>query len=565
MRWANSILLVPWLLIIIGPAALGTISPDNVLVLYNPAWTDGTHGGDYIAKQYASTRGIPLSNVIGLQGLGTSEDISASDYLTIIRPQVETAISTLGTQNNINIDTIVTTKGLPLRITNYMANPADPNNPDGFQYTDASGIQRTIYYDYWQPYSSLESELTRINTIGVQNAPDWLNTALLQMGDQSYTPRSLLPYVAPHFVNNPYYQSTTTSSFSHTDPTLGGMYLTSRLDGFTVSDVTAAITKAKNVYLLPIANSSYVVMDNDPNADVTDQAMVTQLKNVLGSGNTYFSTTYNPTTAAVTTALGPVIGYDTQGVHGGMGPEYINTQLQFQKIANGAVFNSHESYNAFTFDQATAAKIDAGEKVGPPDLPPEQWRIIPNQGLVAQWLGKGGTVGVGNVDEPQNGPENEANEDQMITMLLDGKTWGEAAWSSLYQLSYVNTVVGDPLMTWKQVTPGDINIDGKVDLADLAIMGKYWGAAGQAGGYLWNEGDLNGDGAVNSADLAILGKNWGNLASWATEGGVGTSQPLDMEAFLRSVPEPSTLMLLVSGLLALLMKLNSSRHSKAYR
>jgi hypothetical protein len=40
----------------------------------------------------------------------------------------------------------------------------------------------------------------------------------------------------------------------------------------------------------------------------------------------------------------------------------------------------------------------------------------------------------------------------MFKMLLSGYTWAEAAWSSMQQLSYVNTVVGDPLMTWKRPT-----------------------------------------------------------------------------------------------------------------
>jgi hypothetical protein len=536
MRWANSILLVPWLLIIIGPAALGAISPDNVLVLYNPAWSDGTHNGSYIATQYASSRGIPLSNVIGLDGLGTSENISASDYLTIIRPQVEAA---LGTRT---IDTIVTTKGLPLKITNDLANPADPNDPNGYQYTDASGIPRTMYYDWWQPYSSLESELTRINTIGVQNGPDWLHTAQVQMGDQSYTPYSVLPYLDPadiHFVNNPYYQgySQSTNSFSHTDSTLGGMYLTSRLDGYTVSDVMASIKNAQNAFLLP--NSSLIVIDNDPNADIADRLMVDQLKVAMDASGQ--KTVYNQDSTAITNVSGPVIGYDSHGVHGsGFSTDYIVSQLKRNpnsgtglNLADGAVFNTHESYNAYTFN-------------GQPGNNPK------GQGLVADWLAIGGTAGVGNVEEPLNGFENEANEDQMFKMLLDGYTWGEAAWSSLYQLSSVNTVVGDPLMTWKKVLPGDADLDGAVGSSDLAILGADWGMTGDADGAMWKRGDFNCDGLVGSADLALLAANWGLIADWATADTNPPSGPLDTKAFLEAIPEPSTTSLLITGLLALI-------------
>ena len=205
MRWAKDIILVSWL-IFTGSAAWADVSPDSTLVLYNPAWTDGTHSGDYIADYYASQRGIPQSNVIGITGLGTSEDISATDYLNVIWPQVENALATR------NINTIVTTKGLPLRIDNNMPNPAAATGE--YTYTDAAGIQRTLYSDTWQPYSSLESELTQVNTIGVRSGSNWLNTALLQMGDQTYWDPN-----TPNPSSNPYYRSTT--SFSHTDPALG--------------------------------------------------------------------------------------------------------------------------------------------------------------------------------------------------------------------------------------------------------------------------------------------------------------------------------------------------------
>ncbi|MFO0827278.1 MAG: FG-GAP-like repeat-containing protein [Phycisphaerales bacterium] len=49
--------------------------------------------------------------------------------------------------------------------------------------------------------------------------------------------------------------------------------------------------------------------------------------------------------------------------------------------------------------------------------------------------------------------------------------------------------------------PGDINNDGKVDAADLAVLLGQWGASGSA--------DLNGDGVVNAADLATLLGEWG--------------------------------------------------------
>ena len=52
----------------------------------------------------------------------------------------------------------------------------------------------------------------------------------------------------------------------------------------------------------------------------------------------------------------------------------------------------------------------------------------------------------------------------------------------------------------------DLNLDGKVDGADLAIVLVAWGTpASSTGG-----GDLTGDGRVNGEDLGILLSSWGN-------------------------------------------------------
>ncbi len=241
---------------------------------------------------------------------------------------------------------------------------------------------------------------------------------------------------------------------------------------------------------------------------------------------------YDDTTAAITTAPGSVIGYVSNGTNGsGLTSGYIPNQLNFT-LANGAVFDTHESYNAYSFQLG-------GNHGG--------------QGLVAEWLAAGGTVGVGNVQEPFAGPQYEANESQMFKMLLAGYTWGEAAWSSIQQLSYVNTVVGDPLMTWKTLIPGDANMDGTVDSADLAVLAANWGKTGQPG-TMWSLGDFNGDGVVNSADLAMLAADWGKTASWSTTTPVISSADTQvLQSFTTSIPEPSTLLLAAAGTLTLLM------------
>jgi hypothetical protein len=49
---------------------------------------------------------------------------------------------------------------------------------------------------------------------------------------------------------------------------------------------------------------------------------------------------------------------------------------------------------------------------------------------------------------------------------------------------------------------GDLNLDGIVGGADLAIMLSYWGGVG------YPIGDCNHDGIIEGADLAILLSNW---------------------------------------------------------
>ncbi len=78
--------------------------------------------------------------------------------------------------------------------------------------------------------------------------------------------------------------------------------------------------------------------------------------------------------------------------------------------------------------------------------------------------------------------------------------------------------------------PGDANVDGAVNVFDLAALANHYGGPGD-----WNGGDFTGDGSVDVLDLSALANNYDSTAG----GGGGP------------VPEPATLTLLGAGLLAL--------------
>jgi len=471
----------------------------NVLLLYNA--DEGTLGdGFQIATHYALVH--PGVNMVGLTGINSilsgsyNEEVSAADYLSVIRPQVLNAIA--GTSNEI--DVIVTTKGLPLQID------------AGSQPTGNTSLN-------WKRWSSLESELTRIDSID----------SIDEMGDQFIL--TGLPQFDTNLASNPYYNTGGPFIRAGSDPVNGDIRLTARLDGYSVSSVNAAIDRAQKVFIVPFGQ--YVVADDDPTAGV-DQMVddITGgpgpgLVNVLGSASQAFL--YENTDTAITTAPGPVIGYVSHGTNdgaGGLAGDYIANQLQFE-LADGAVFLTHESFNALSFDASHSQ----------------------TQGLIGDWLEIGGTAGLGHVQEPYNGSDNVTNEDLFYQMLLppngaqpgdSGLTFVEAAWNATRQLSYVNTVVGDPLMRFQAWLPGDANLDGSVNLDDLALLQVNWLSPGS-----FREGDFNGDGNINLDDLAILQINWlQSVNSGGTLSSTASTPTLDLDTGIPtsavSVPEPST-------------------------
>lgn len=470
-----------WLgLLLYAPVAYA-LDAQNVLVLYNLDSPESLQIAEYYAQVH------PGVELLGLAGVSTEEQINQDHYLDVIRPQVLAGL-------HADTQVIVTTQGLPLRIKNNVPNPGTYPGWRG----DVFGLP--IYNSWWEPYSSLESELTRIDLIDSAN----------MMGDQTYflSPPHF-PFSTMHQAANPYYNAD--QSFDRANPAFEGIRLTARLDGFNVSDVQASIDRAQTAIRLP--TQQLVIVDDDPDAPATGVDRMAQLADdvLLPMGQ---AMVYDTTDANITNAPMPVIGYVSHGSHATGDEDYIN-QLDFQ-ITDGAVFHTWESYNAFSFEQGN-------NRYG--------------QGLVGQWLQAGGTAALGHVQEPGASASTVANEDILWSMLLQGYTLAEAVWAATPQLSYVNTVVGDPLMVLRDWIQGDVDLDGYVGLNDLSRLLAHWNQQTQLG---VTYGDIDGDGYIGLEDLTCMLAHWNMSSTPPTQSVIA--------------PEPSTVCLTLCGAAAWLLR-----------
>lgn len=88
---------------------------------------------------------------------------------------------------------------------------------------------------------------------------------------------------------------------------------------------------------------------------------------------------------------------------------------------------------------------------------------------------------------------------------------------------------------------GDVNLDQKVDLADLARLATNFGKESDA---LWLEGDINGDGMVDLADLAKIATNFGFGTEQQALGGASAQRLLAIV-----IPEPASALLGAFGMI----------------
>jgi uncharacterized protein (TIGR03790 family) len=193
------------------------VSYDDVLVIRNLNSAISMEIADYFQEQ----RNISSLNICNIT-TSTGETIDRTTFENEIRTPIENYLTSNGLENVINF--IVTTKGVPLRISEEDTSDDNWNNP--------STIDR----------ASVDSELTLI-----------LGSYSIFIGGGGFMMTSPISYI-----QNPYYNSS--EEFSHSTYDI---YLVNRLTGYNVEQVKAYIDKVP----LGVGKKGTFVFDCDPGRD----------------------------------------------------------------------------------------------------------------------------------------------------------------------------------------------------------------------------------------------------------------------------------------------------------
>lgn len=231
-------------------------------------------------------------------------------------------------------------------------------------------------------------------------------------------------------------------------------YLVSRLDGLSFEIIKDIIDKSVDA---DKSGEAAWIIDNDPFPHTFQNFDYTTAKARLE--NYGFNVVYDNThdwLSHNTYTDGPVIGYTSLGVHAeGSNPAYqtyVQDSLLFD-YANGSVFNTYESYNAYS--------ISSIRRQG--------------QGLMTEFMLIGGTSGAGHVWEPFA----TAVSDNYIYFpyYAMGYNQIDAVWQGFAYLAWRNVVVGDPLTTiaWgkQTLTENKIWSDRNLVTGEITIPLEY--------------------------------------------------------------------------------------------
>lgn len=435
-----------------------------------------------------ASSGLPASAVNGT--------MTYSAYLAEIRDPIRAHLEANGLVYRIRC--IVLCKGLPHRIDDP-GSPGAGDTPSQLANLFGNGLARLASVDseltmLWQNLNEIFIDIFRTADRGYVLNPYWRASRPIN----SWTNKNIRADKAWRWI-----QAGKLSTTFHDDPvadlTPGDIMLVTRLDGHSVADVRAMVERAQGL-VYDVDDSAFVLDESDSNGIADDQPN-SELDNVddyLRHDDDYETTRdvlledgrfdpekihYDPNRMVANFLLGPNVDFGGQGrvieddlillTHYGrnhIGRPSINIDRYEESfnLAPGAIFNTMESYNGRAFNGLGT---------------------LIQQAQVADFIGAGGTFGIGMVWEPLAQSVPDSNR-IVRNFVLGGLTWAEAAYTAIPCLSWMHVVVGDPLA--RSITSiEDINGDGVVDIEDL---------------YAWerNPIDLNRDGVADDVDRQIL-------------------------------------------------------------
>ena len=314
-----------------------------------------------IADYFASARSIPAKNIIYVSA-PTAEEIDSLAFEQL-RSQIESHLQTNNLTNQINY--LVTTKGVPLK------------------------VNRGNVFSTSSPSSSVESDLACI-----------LGPYSQYIGKQG---RITSPY---------YYQSAPFSRAAY------GIYLVTRLDGYTLSEVLGLIDRGgQNIATDP---SALYVFDQDPDWNSTLPSLnnyLTSARNILAARGK--NVKLNTDTSYVVNSAN-VIGYVSWGSNDHHAADFSQHALPHNAWTRGAISETYVSTSARSFE-------------APPTY---------GQSLIADLISEGVTGAKGYVYEPFS------NAMAVAFILMDRYTSGynlaESFFMASSSLSWMDVVVGDP-------------------------------------------------------------------------------------------------------------------------
>ncbi|UCG15341.1 MAG: hypothetical protein JSV19_08575 [Phycisphaerales bacterium] len=469
------------------------IADDQVLVVYNSASPEAVT----LKNTYLSAHpGIPAANLLDLNDASLLlANITQAAFVTKVRDPIRAYLAAAGDPQPSDIIVILLLRPFPHRMYDTDA-PLVGDSP--------SNAANEVYPGGDATYASVDAELVLL----------WQN---LNTGEAG----GMMDSKSDNMIDNPYHQSTasidafsrawitTAKTFTNRSNVVwvlggagstrlqpGDMYLVCRIDGTTLADAQAEIQRAQGIranrgavrvvldeYDLNIAGD----LDDDPLFTTGDPFLAgddyeeTDALLTAAGWDVRYDDTFNFISGDEETT--PLIAYASYGENhdlngAGENPPGTAVYINSFTFAQGAIFNTVESYNARAFNGlGTLFGLEQS----------------------ADFITAGGTFAVGHVFEPFTFTLAD-NEFLFSNMLIHGRQWAEAAYASIPALSWQHVVVGDPLARIHLL--GDLDFDRDVDLGDYALWETCLAGPDvpSAGGC--QEGDFDGDDDVDLGDFA---------------------------------------------------------------